>query len=186
MTHVIALLGPNTGTGHASIVFSEEVQVSVSAPLESHASHTLSQINYALQLIKPVVRNLASSFELKLEEHNKFNKELQRKLSLSVWSGCVSWYRSGYTGKVVSLWPGTMTEFWWKARTPIWSHYKVVGGGKWSRRQRVGKVLHTLGFIGAIFGLVWVRNNRNVLNPLFTQFVLQVSLIDGNSLRNSR
>ncbi|KAJ3479109.1 hypothetical protein NLI96_g9291 [Meripilus lineatus] len=150
--------GPNTGTGHASVVFSEEVQ-----------------INYALQLIKPVVRGLASSFEVKLKDHDEFNKRLQKKLSTSVWSGCTSWYRTGHSGKIASVWPGTMTEFWWKLRSPVWSHYKVVNGKKWIRHRRFEKLQRAIGLIGIVFALVWARNNETIIRTLTANILAQAT-----------
>ncbi|KAJ3483526.1 hypothetical protein NLI96_g6248 [Meripilus lineatus] len=104
------IAGPNSATGHASVIFTEEVQ-----------------INYIMQFVKPIVKQLASSFEITTRANDEFNSAIQKKLSKSIWSNCLSWYRFGHTGKIITQWPGTMTEYWWNMRTPIWSHYKAFG-----------------------------------------------------------
>jgi hypothetical protein len=48
----------------------------------------------------------------------------------TVWDGgCKSWYKSA-SGKIVGTFPGTLTELWWKTRSPVWEHYLQVGGSK--------------------------------------------------------
>ena len=139
------------------------------------------QINYAMHLIKPIVQQLASSFEVKSTVHERFNKEMQQRLSTSVWSGCTSWYRKGHNGKVVSLWPGTMTEFWWRMRSPVWNHYKVVNGEKWTKKRRFQTLARTFGLASLVLALVWARNNQDVLRLLFTRFVVRVSSLNLNN-----
>ena len=134
-----------------------------------------------MHLIKPIVQQLASSFEVKSTVHERFNKEMQQRLSTSVWSGCTSWYRKGHNGKVVSLWPGTMTEFWWRMRSPVWSHYKVVNGEKWTKKRRFQTLARTFGLASLVLALVWARNNQDVLRLLFTRFVVRVSSLNLNN-----
>ncbi|KAF4608658.1 casein kinase I [Pleurotus pulmonarius] len=71
--NAFTLLGPNTATGHASVIFTEE-----------------AQINLAVQLLKPVLEGKAKSFEVTDEATNKYDDWLQRRLSTSVWTDCHS------------------------------------------------------------------------------------------------
>ena len=130
--------GPNTATGHGSVIFTEEVQV-----------------NYMMQIIKPIVNGLATSFEPTDAASDKYNEWVQSKLSKSVWSGCSSWYRTnGGKGKITGLFPGTFMQFWWTLWTPVWTDFKVVGGSRWERRRTFAKVVNTLLGLGAI-GAGW-------------------------------
>jgi len=93
------LAGPGTGLGHNSIVFMIEVQ--------------LEHISRALRFMqKSSVRVL----DLRPEVEASSYAELQKRVAKTVWtSGCSSWYVSP-GGQVDTIWPGTTTEYWWRAR----------------------------------------------------------------------
>ena len=93
------LVGPGTGLGHNSIVFMIEVQ--------------LQQIARALRYMR---ESGVSSVELRPEVEAASYSEIQRRIATTVWaSGCSSWYQSN-SGRIDTLWPGTTTEYWWRAR----------------------------------------------------------------------
>jgi len=93
------LAGPGTGLGHNSIVFMIEVQ--------------LQQIAGALTYMR---RESVATLELRPEVEAASYEELQRRVSTTVWaSGCSSWYVTD-DGRVDTIWPGTTTEYWWRAR----------------------------------------------------------------------
>ncbi|CAE6456439.1 unnamed protein product [Rhizoctonia solani] len=114
------LLGPNTATGHGSVIHSEEVQ-----------------INYAMQLIKPIIRGQAKSFVPKARATQAYNDYIQEELKHTVWTSCISWYHAGENrqGKLMT-WPATQTYMWWMMRTPIWRDFETIGGDKWLKRQQ--------------------------------------------------
>ncbi|KAL1706901.1 hypothetical protein EV121DRAFT_200448 [Schizophyllum commune] len=126
------LLGPNVASGHASVIFSEEVQIQL-----------------ALQVMKPVLEGEAKSFEIKDEVVDRYNGWLQSRLRHSVWTDCMSYYRQDRReGKIVATFPGPVTLFWWLARRPKWDEWKGVGAEAWTqrlaaarRRRRFGSFL---------------------------------------------
>ncbi|KAG8786077.1 hypothetical protein FRC12_016936 [Ceratobasidium sp. 428] len=142
-----SLLGPNTATGHASVIYSEEVQ-----------------INYAMQLIEPVIRGKAKSFSPKATANHAYNEWIQDELSRTVWTSCISWYHAGQPallllstmchlisfdlgngkGKLIATWPATQGYLWWLLRTPIWADYETVGGEKWIKRRRYVSAFKTV------------------------------------------
>ncbi|KAF8843419.1 FAD/NAD(P)-binding domain-containing protein [Paxillus ammoniavirescens] len=111
------LAGPNTGTP-TSTLFVEEVQVT-----------------YSLQLVKPVLDGLVSSFTAKADATDAYNAKLQERISRSVHTQCYSWQRTGGTGKVFNPFPWPVTLWWWWLRQPNWAHYNVTGADKWVRRR---------------------------------------------------
>ncbi|KDQ61021.1 hypothetical protein JAAARDRAFT_32021 [Jaapia argillacea MUCL 33604] len=118
--NLFTLLGPNTATGHASVVFSEEVQ-----------------IQYALQMIRPLLAGSVKSFEIRTEASAEYNRWLEKRLSESVWTECHSYYRvDGQMGKNVATFPGPLTLFWWLCRTPRWDHFRIIGVERWRRERR--------------------------------------------------
>ncbi|KDR70333.1 hypothetical protein GALMADRAFT_76113, partial [Galerina marginata CBS 339.88] len=80
--------GPNTATGHTSVIFTNEVQ-----------------INYILQVITPILKGNVLSLEVDAAATDTYNDKIHHSLSKSVFSQCVSWYRVGGEGKVSSAFP---------------------------------------------------------------------------------
>ncbi|KAJ7061553.1 hypothetical protein C8F01DRAFT_1369071, partial [Mycena amicta] len=116
------LAGANTATGHTSLLYAMEVQIA-----------------YILKLLAPVFSGTVLSVEPTAAATDAYNRKLQARLSTFIWAKCTSWYRTGNTGKIHGLFPGSMTLFWWWLRRPKWANYKVVqaGGvrgeeGKWA------------------------------------------------------
>ena len=89
------LVGPNTATGHTSILLYAE-----------------AQIEYVLQCIRHVERNAARSIEVREERQHAFSESIREKLQGTVWllGGCHSWYLNERGGTSV-IWPGTTWEF---------------------------------------------------------------------------
>jgi hypothetical protein len=81
--------GPNTATGHTSVIFSEE-----------------SQIPYILQLLAPVRSGALTSVVPTEAATDKYNDMLDERLENSVWTQCASWYRAGARGRIFSTFSG--------------------------------------------------------------------------------
>lgn len=71
------LFGPNTGTGHTSVIFATE-----------------NAVNYSLQFIKPILNGEVSSYEIKEEAEREWTQKLQAQLQKTVFrkGNCSSWY----------------------------------------------------------------------------------------------
>ncbi|MGO4617775.1 flavin-containing monooxygenase [Nocardia sp. 2YAB30] len=89
------LLGPNVGLGHTSMVYMIE-----------------SQINYVADALATVDRMGLRTVEVRRDMQDAYNKDLQQKLSGSVWvtGGCSSWYLDKH-GNNTTLWPDFTFEF---------------------------------------------------------------------------
>ncbi|NLE82359.1 MAG: NAD(P)/FAD-dependent oxidoreductase [Rhodococcus sp.] len=89
------LVGPNTGLGHTSMVFMIE-----------------SQINYLADALDTIERHDLGTVEVRKDAQDSYNKNLQEKLSHSVWNngGCASWYLDKH-GNNTTLWPGFTFDF---------------------------------------------------------------------------
>ncbi|KAI8076882.1 putative flavoprotein [Halteromyces radiatus] len=94
------MLGPGTGLGHNTVV----------AMIES-------QVNFAIDCIKKMLRYHLDYIEPKQDAQEKFTLNLHNNLKSTVWlsGGCHSWYQDGKGGSS-SLWSGTVTSFWWTLR----------------------------------------------------------------------
>jgi cation diffusion facilitator CzcD-associated flavoprotein CzcO len=70
------IFGPNTATGHSSVVFASE-----------------NMVNYSLKFIRLILNGEAKSVEVKREAEEAYTAEMQEALKDTVWrSGCSSWY----------------------------------------------------------------------------------------------
>ena len=89
------LVGPNTATGHTSVLLYAE-----------------AQIDYVLQCLDHVERNGARSMTVREEPQHAFSEAIREQLQGTVWlvGGCHSWYLNERGGTSV-LWPGTTWEF---------------------------------------------------------------------------
>ncbi len=102
--NLFMLYGPNTNTGHSSIIFKLE-----------------QQIGYILQLIK---RAGGGTIEVKQGAEVAFNDEMQDRLSKLAWAKVeASWYKDGE--RLTNNWPGSSREFKARLKTPIWDDLEV-------------------------------------------------------------
>ena len=71
------IFGPNTATGHSSVVMASE-----------------NMVNYSLKFVKLLLNGEASSVDVKHEAEVNFTAQLQKDLKNMVWmqGGCNSWY----------------------------------------------------------------------------------------------
>ncbi|KAF7359016.1 hypothetical protein MSAN_01242300 [Mycena sanguinolenta] len=136
--NLFMIAGPNTTTGHTSVLLFEELQ-----------------IDYILKFVKPILDGAVSTFEVSSEATDQYNNWIHTRLSRSVHMSCVSWYRVGGTGKISSIFPGSGTLFWWCTRTPRWSDYKISEKSDWKelvrRQQLTGLFGGTISLAAAIF-----------------------------------
>lgn len=116
-----------------------------------------------MQLIKPVLSGLASSFEVTHEATDAWNTRIQKKLANSVWTVCHSWYCVGHTGKNTAIWPGPLLEQWWQLRSPIWGDYKAVGAAKWESKRRAAVALEMVEMAGLVAVLAWAYSHPEAL-----------------------
>ncbi|KAF8798180.1 FAD/NAD(P)-binding domain-containing protein [Phlegmacium glaucopus] len=141
--NLFTLLGPNVASGHASVIFSQEAQIS-----------------FAMQLIRPVLEGKARSFEVTAEATDKYNDWLQKRLSTSVWTDCVSYYQTGGDkSKVIATFPGPVALFWWFCLQPRWGDFCGRGSEIWERERKLKKWTMVTMVIGLVLGIHKLRNS---------------------------
>ena len=124
------LMGPNTVTGHLSVIYTVECQ-----------------INFALRLIKPILESLHSSqrgvhdiaaVTVKPEAAKRQISWMQSRLSKLVWSsGCTSWALDPKTGANIAMYPEYQFVFWLRSVfIPVEDfEYVITGNGQKSTRS---------------------------------------------------
>jgi len=115
------ILGPNTATGHSSVLFTSECQITL-----------------ALKLVKPLLAKLTAAgankavagptVEVTAEAEDAYYASLRGAMKNRVWEkdGGKSWYVSE-GGICTTLYPWSQVNFWWHSLWPVWAHYKVTG-----------------------------------------------------------
>jgi cyclohexanone monooxygenase len=89
------IIGPNTGTGHTSMI----------VMIEAHVS-------YIVDALATIERDALVAVQPRADAQDRYNDELQRKLIPSVWNsgGCRSWYLNEH-GRNTTLWPDFTFRF---------------------------------------------------------------------------
>ncbi|KAL9119439.1 MAG: hypothetical protein Q9187_004009 [Circinaria calcarea] len=73
------LFGPNTATGHSSVILASE-----------------NMVNYTLHFLKPLLKGDVRTFEVKKDAEVAWTNAMQEELKYTVWTtgGCHSWYKN--------------------------------------------------------------------------------------------
>jgi cation diffusion facilitator CzcD-associated flavoprotein CzcO len=90
-----AIVGPNTGLGHSSMVFMIE-----------------SQVAYIRDAVRTLRAEGLATVEPRLDVQEAWNADLQRRMRRTVWNsgGCASWYLDEH-GRNTTLWPRATFTF---------------------------------------------------------------------------
>ncbi len=103
--NLFLLYGPNTNTGHTSIVYKLEQQFEMVRKLMDHAGEGTLSVN--------------------AQAEAEYNAEVQTRLRDTAWDKIeASWYKDGE--KVTNNWPGSSVEFKKRLTQPIFEHFEVT------------------------------------------------------------
>lgn len=142
------IFGPNTATGHSSVVMTSE-----------------NMVNYSLNFIKLVLNGEASTVDVKKEAEIAYTNEIQKALKNTVWrSGCSSWY---YTedGWNSTVYPFTQIDFWRRCAFPKYNDWNIVYTSKGISKIRRTKTLRLLIVTLAVVGVCrWRKSGLSVKN----------------------
>ena len=105
--NLFMLYGPNTNNG------------SILAMIEC-------QVEYALRQIERIARDDLAWLDVRSEPMERYNDEIQRAIAgVRVWqAGCTGYYRTP-SGRVVTQWPHSMTEYRARTQKPDADEYEV-------------------------------------------------------------
>jgi cation diffusion facilitator CzcD-associated flavoprotein CzcO len=103
--NLFLMYGPNTNLGAGSIIYMLE-----------------RQARYITQLVARL--RPGNALEVRAEAAERFDAEMQQRLADTVWTTCGSWYRTD-SGRVVTNWPGLVSEYDRRTKRPDMSAYTV-------------------------------------------------------------
>ncbi|KAJ5149360.1 hypothetical protein N7448_000938 [Penicillium atrosanguineum] len=137
------LFGPNTATGHTSVIFATE-----------------NAVNYSLNFIKPILEGKVSSYEIKEEAERAWTKQVQDQLQKTVFRRgvCSSWYITA-DGWNSSTYPFSQIHYWLRCSFPVWRHWSAKQTRKGVILQRIYKAIQLSVLTGVIIGFVWLRKS---------------------------
>ncbi|KAF2637969.1 FAD/NAD(P)-binding domain-containing protein [Massarina eburnea CBS 473.64] len=121
------IIGPNTVTGHSSVVMASE-----------------NMVMHSINFIKLLLEGDADVVDVKHEAEVAFTSEIQKSLKDTVFmsGGCNSWYFTD--GWNSTVYPYSQIDFWRRCRWPAWNHWNITytKQGIWRmRRQKTVRVL---------------------------------------------
>ncbi len=109
--NLFVMYGPNTNLGSGSIIFQLE-----------------SQMHYILDAVKRI-RDDGGRLSVRPEVQEAFDREIQDRLSTSVWqTGCSNWYVDE-TGRDSQNWPGFTLEYRFRTRRLDPADYVISANG---------------------------------------------------------
>ncbi|KAJ9622489.1 hypothetical protein H2203_006714 [Taxawa tesnikishii (nom. ined.)] len=103
------IFGPNTATGHSSVILATE-----------------NMVQYALKFIKPILRGEVETVEVKQSAEIKYTRDIQEALSKTVFmdNRCQSWYKTP-DGWNSTMYPYSQPYFTWRCMRPIWRDWDI-------------------------------------------------------------
>jgi cation diffusion facilitator CzcD-associated flavoprotein CzcO len=162
------IFGPNTATGHSSVILASE-----------------NMVNLSLKFIGPILNGDVDIVEIKKEAELEWARDTQAALKKRVWNtgGCRSWYQTE-AGWNSTLYPYTQIWFGLRCMFPTWSDWDIKYTRKGLVKKSAKKTLRTLAIIAAIFGIVRLRRNtaNRSLRDILEEYTRLALLRGGNLL----
>ncbi|KAF2089118.1 FAD/NAD(P)-binding domain-containing protein [Saccharata proteae CBS 121410] len=136
------VFGPNTATGHSSVIMASE-----------------NQVNYALKFIKPILDGDATTVDVKREAEMAYTRDIQRALKGTVFNsgGCSSWYVSKETGWNSTVYPYTQIHFTWRSMFPRYSDWNIAYTRKGLLKLWLGRSVRVVAFAAVLLGAYRAR-----------------------------
>lgn len=158
------LMGPNTVTGHLSVIYTVECQINFTLSLLSPILTSLP--SYRSQSILPsILTPSPSTVEVRPEAAQQDFEWTQREAKKLVWaSGCTNWAIDPKTGLNNMMYPDWQFMYWW--RSVFWRKADFVYRDEMTGREvKPGQVKRwlvrflTLGaLVGGFVGKDWLRD----------------------------
>lgn len=146
------MMGPNTVSGHLSVIYTTECQ-----------------INLSMRLLKPIMRALDASrsssmfgsrthdvVSVSSKAESRDISSVQDKAEKLVWaSGCTSWFIHK-SGRNTAMFPDWQYKFWLRSVLIQWGDFRYRASTNWEEESRrginFGMGMTTIAVVGAVLG----------------------------------
>ncbi|KAJ5810952.1 Transcription factor [Penicillium robsamsonii] len=137
------IYGPNTTTGHTSVIFATE-----------------NAINYSLNFIKPILNGQVTSYEVKEDAEREWTRQVQDALQKSVFrrGACSSWYITA-DGWNSTTYPFTQIHYWLRCTFPVWRHWTAKLTRKGRILRAIRKSTQASIMVGLFAGVGFLHQN---------------------------
>ena len=136
------IFGPNTTTGHSSVIMAIE-----------------NMVDHATNFIKPILNGDVRTVDVKKEAEVRWTQDIQKQLKRTVFQngGCNSWYfdKNGWNSTVL---PYSQVWFWYWCQFPKWADWNITYTRKGYIKLMVKRLLKTAGVL--VFLLGWYRARK--------------------------
>ncbi|KAJ9606787.1 hypothetical protein H2200_008796 [Cladophialophora chaetospira] len=138
------IFGPNTATGHSSVILATE-----------------NIVNYSLKFIGPILRGEVRTVDVKESAERAWTQQLQKELRNSVFNsgGTQNWYVDRDTKWNATVYPRTQVDFSLRCMFPVWWHWDIQYTRKGLLRLAVRRLVRLVGVLGLLWGALYVRRN---------------------------
>ncbi|KAL3420630.1 monooxygenase, flavin-binding [Phlyctema vagabunda] len=164
--NLFVIFGPNTATGHSSVILASE-----------------NMVNQSLKFIKPILKGDVNTVEIKPVAQKEWTNDTQSALKKRVWhtGGCSSWYedKSGWNSTV---YPYTQIWFGLRCMFPTWSDWNIKYTRKGLAKKRAKDILKYLALVTMVAGAVLARKDgRSMLSIVgFLKSYVRMALLTGS------
>ncbi|QDS74169.1 hypothetical protein FKW77_001772 [Venturia effusa] len=137
------IFGPNTTTGHSSVILASE-----------------NMVNYASKFIKPILSGDVRTVDVKRSAEEAYTADMQKQLKKTVWmsGGCNSWYfdKQGWNGTVL---PYGQIWFWYRTAFPYYNHWSFTYTRKGLIKLMIARGAKILAVLVTLMSIVKIRRN---------------------------
>ncbi|KAM0545358.1 hypothetical protein ACHAPJ_011430 [Fusarium lateritium] len=114
------MMGPNTLSGHLSVIYTTECQINLTMRLISPVMRTLNNSRSRL----PTLWSAPDTVEVAPDAEQRDIAEVQDKAKKLVWaSGCSSWFIEPKTGRNSIMFPDQQYQFWLRSVFVAWKDF---------------------------------------------------------------
>ncbi|KAJ5047307.1 uncharacterized protein L3040_003136 [Drepanopeziza brunnea f. sp. 'multigermtubi'] len=137
------IFGPNTATGHSSVVLASE-----------------NMVNMSLKFIGPILNGDVSTAEIKKSAELEWARDTQSALKKRIWTtgGCGSWYKDE-KGWNSTVYPYTQIRFTLRCMFPTWSDWDIKYTRKAIFKKYAKRVLKAFIFLALLSGFSQQKQN---------------------------
>lgn len=154
--NLFLIFGPNTATGHSSVILASE-----------------NMVNYTLKFIAPILKGDVKTYEVTEAAERKWTSDIQSQLKKSVFvsGGCHNWYTKD-DGWNSAVYPRTQIDFTLRCWFPVWNHWTARYTSKGLAKWRLGWLLKLFALAGVGYGTLFAaRNGRHAVKEIIIKAV---------------
>ncbi|KAL2067282.1 hypothetical protein VTL71DRAFT_1706 [Oculimacula yallundae] len=151
------IFGPNTATGHSSVILASE-----------------NMVNMSLKFIGPILKGDVAIAEIKKEAEIEWARDTQSALKKRVWNtgGCGSWYQD-QKGWNSTVYPYTQIWFTIRCMFPTWNDWDIQYTRKGLVKKSALTLLKSLALVVMILGII--KQKQDGLLPKTKAYLRRVA-----------